>query len=69
MHEHGSTFWEEYVHIQFDPAHILAEFGFTIFFDLVIIALLLPIASRCLNSFKKTLHKELDAEHGIPEHE
>lgn len=61
--------WNEYVHVAFDPAHILAELTFTLVFDFLFLALLIPLIKVMLSNFKKSMHKELDEEHGIPPHE
>jgi hypothetical protein len=55
--------------VALDPAHILAELTFTLIFDGLVIALLLPLFKMALNNIKNSLHKELDKEHGVPEHE
>lgn len=31
------TFWQDYLSVQFDPAHLLSEFWFTIVFDVLLI--------------------------------
>lgn len=64
-----SEFWQEYVHVAFDPAHILGELTFTLVFDFLILVLLVRFIKGFMNSFKKELHTELDEEHGIPPHE
>ena len=61
--------WNDYISVAFDPAHILAELTFTLAFDFLFLALLIPLIRGTLNNFKKNLHKELDEEHGIPTHE
>lgn len=60
---------EEYMHVAFDPAHILAELTFTLVFDFLFLALLIPLIRRTLKNFTNTLHRELDEEHGIPPHD
>lgn len=61
--------FDEYMHVAFDPAHILAELTFTLVFDFLFLAILIPLIKATLNNFKSNLHKELDEEHGIPPHE
>lgn len=61
--------FDEYLHVAFDPAHILAELTFTLAFDFIFLAILIPFIRATLKSFKNNLHKELDEEHGIPPHE
>lgn len=60
---------DEYLHVMFDPAHLLAELSFTIIFDFVFLAMLIPLIKIMLNNFRRALHKELDEEHGIEPHE
>jgi hypothetical protein len=55
--------WCDYVHTQFDPAHLLSELGFTIVFDFVLLWL---VWGKILKPrIMKQVHAELDAEHGI----
>ena len=61
--------WQEYLHVQFNPAHIMAELGFTLVFYGLVIALLLPLFRKTVNNINNTLHRELDEEHGVAPHE
>ena len=61
--------WHDYLDVALDPAHILAELTFTLIFDGLVIALLLPLFKAAMINIKKSLHKELDEEHGIPTHD
>lgn len=55
------NFWQEYLHVQFDPAHLLAELGFTLAFDLVAWLFIKKLFHKVLLRW----HLELDKEHGI----
>lgn len=55
------NFWQEYLHIQFDPAHLLAELGFTLVFDLMAWLLVKKLVNKILWRW----HLELDKEHGV----
>ena len=72
VHAHeGESFWDEFAAVAFDPAHILAEFLFTIVFDFLIITLIWGIIFKkfILPKMKKQIHDELDEEHGITRHD
>lgn len=69
MEEIHGTLLDEYLHVAFDPAHVLAELTFTLFFDFLFLALLIPLIRGMFRAFRASLHKELDEEHGIPPHE
>jgi hypothetical protein len=65
-----TTVWCDYLHTQFDAAHILSELGFTIVFDLVLLFLvwgkvIKPFLTRKLSK----LHDDLDAEHHVEHHD
>ena len=70
-HDHsaheGETVWEHAWEIFTDPAHIMAELGWTIIQDLLIIGLLYGVVFKkvILPKLRKDIHKEIDAEHGI----
>jgi hypothetical protein len=70
-HEHeGMSILEEAWAVFSDPSHIIAELGWTIIQDVLIIGLLYGIVFKkvILPKLRKDIHKEIDAEHGI-EHE
>ena len=50
-----------------DPAHIMAELGWTIIQDLLIIGVLYGIVFKkiLLPKLRRDIHKEIDIEHGI----
>jgi len=67
-HEHaGESVWEHAWEIFTDPAHILAELGWTAIQDVLIIGLLYGVVFKkvILPKLRKDIHKEIDAEHGI----
>ena len=59
--------WEEAWEIFTDPSHIIAELGWTIIQDVVIIWLLYGIVFKkiILPRLRKEIHKEIDEEHNI----
>jgi hypothetical protein len=67
-HEHqGASVLEEAWGLFSDPAHILAELGWTVIQDVLIIGLLYGIVFKkvILPRLRKDIHKEIDMEHGI----
>jgi hypothetical protein len=67
-HDHGTeSVWEQAWEIFSDPAHILAELGWTVIQDGIIIWLLYGIVFKklLLPKLRKDIHKEIDAEHGV----
>lgn len=70
-HAHGGegseSFLSELGHLLTDPAHLAFEFIFSIVFDLVIVTLLYGIVIRkvIIPRLKKSLHEEIDREHGV----
>lgn len=71
--EHGheghaeESVWEHSWEIFTDPAHILAELGWTVIQDVLIIGLLYGLVFKrvILPKLRKDIHEEIDAEHGI----
>jgi hypothetical protein len=71
--EHGheghaeESVWEHAWEIFTDPAHILAELGWTVIQDVLIIGLLYGVVFKkvILPKLRRDIHKEIDAEHGI----
>lgn len=60
----------DYLHTQFDPAHLLSELGFTLVFDLLLIPLFLLAYKKLIKPLiVKDLHEAMDEEHGIEHHE
>jgi uncharacterized membrane protein len=67
-HEHvGESVWEHAWEIFTDPSHILAELGWTVIQDVLIIGVLYGVVFKkvILPRLRKDIHKEIDAEHGI----
>jgi len=66
---HGG-FWEEFLAVALDPAHILAEIVFTIVFDGLFIALVWGVLFKkiILPRLRKQIHEDIDKEHGIESH-
>jgi hypothetical protein len=68
-HEHheDESMWQHAWEIFTDPAHILAELGWTIIQDVLIIGVLYGLVFKkvILPKLRKDIHKEIDAEHGI----
>ena len=64
--EEGLTFWQDYMSVAFDPAHILAEITFTIFLDFVLLFLVWNIFFKkvILPKMRRDIHREIDIEHG-----
>lgn len=56
-----AEFWEVFT----DPAHILAEFASSLVWDVLVVLILLPLILKALARFKRSIHAEIDAEHGI----
>lgn len=71
-HAHESTdFLTEYVELLSNPAHWAFELTFSIIFDLLIIPIVYGIIIKkvIIPKLKKTLHDEIDKEHGLPPHD
>lgn len=67
-HGHGDAggFWEEYLQLLTDPAHLAYEVTFTILFDFIIIAFLYGVLVKkiIIPRLRKSIHAEIHAEHG-----
>jgi hypothetical protein len=69
--QHGSEtehdLWGEAWEIFTDPSHIIAELGWTIIQDVVVIWLAYGILFKkiILPRLRREIHKEIDAEHNI----
>lgn len=59
--------WQHAWEIFIDPSHILAELGWTIIQDVLIIGVLYGVVFKkmILPKLRREIHKEIDAEHGI----
>jgi hypothetical protein len=70
-HEHeehvNESVWEHAWEIFTDPAHVLAELGWTLLQDVLIIGVLYGLVFKkiILPKLRKDIHEEIDAEHGI----
>lgn len=66
-HEHEESWLEHAWEIFTDPAHILAELGWTIIQDVLIIGVLYGVVFKriLLPKLRKDIHREIDLEHGI----
>lgn len=53
------SLWTDYVHTQFDPAHLLSELGFTLFFDGIVAALLWPLVKRAVRLHDRKEHANI----------
>jgi hypothetical protein len=62
----GLGLWEEAWAVFSDPSHILAELGWTIIQDGIVIWLLYGIVFKklILPKLRKDIHHEIDQEHG-----
>lgn len=66
-HNHSDNFWENYFELLTDPAHWLFEITVTLTVDVLIGFLIFK--KIVIPRVKRALHKEIDKEHGYPEHE
>ena len=70
--EHAEiSVWQHAWEIFSDPSHVLAELGWTIIQDVLIIGVLYGIVFKkvILPKLRKDIHEEIDAEHGIKHEE
>lgn len=69
--EGAGGWWDEYVHLLQDPAHILFEITLSVVFDFVIIYLgyQLFIKRVVIPRIRRELHREIDAEHHVEHHD
>lgn len=60
------SMWQDYLSVCFDPAHILAELTFTIFFDFLLLWLGYKIFFKgyIMPKLRRDIHTEIDIEHG-----
>lgn len=63
--EHG--FWEEFLGLLTDPAHLAFELVFTLVFDLLVVTVLYGIIVKkiIIPRLRKSIHEEIDREHGV----
>jgi hypothetical protein len=69
-HEHAD-FMTEFADLLSSPAHWAFELLFSVLFDLIVISLIYGIVIKkvIIPRLKKTLHDEIDKEHGITPHD
>jgi hypothetical protein len=62
----GQNFWNDFLQIATDPAHLLFEFTFSVIFDILIVSFIYGIIIRkyLIPKLRKDIHKEIDEEHG-----
>ena len=68
-HGHAGGFFEEYVSLLTDPAHIALELTFLVTVDLLLVGLLWPLIKRFLDVKLHKQHEQFDREHGIHHHD
>lgn len=71
-HAHESAdFLTEFGELLASPAHWAFELLFSVLFDLLIVSVVYGIIIKkvIIPRLKKTLHEEIDKEHGIPPHD
>lgn len=66
-HVHAGDFWSEFTALATDPAHLAFEFVFSLVFDFIIVTLLYGILIRkvLIPKLRKSIHEEIDKEHGV----
>jgi hypothetical protein len=62
-HEEHADFWVEFFGLLTNPAHIAFEFVFSLVFDFLIVGLV--VQKIIIPRLRKTLHEEIDREHGV----
>lgn len=69
-HEHAD-FMTEFTELLSSPAHWAFELLFSVLFDLIVISLIYGFIIKrvIIPRLKKSLHDEIDKEHGIASHE
>lgn len=70
-HAASAGLWEEAWAIFSDPSHIIAELGWTLIQDVVLIWLLYGTVWKkmILPRLRREIHKEIDEEHNIQHHD
>lgn len=66
-HDHtGESVWQAAWEIFTDPSHIIAELGWTLIQDVLILGLLYGVVFKkmILPKLRRDIHKEIDSEHG-----
>lgn len=71
-HAHeAADFMTEFTELLSSPAHWAFELVFSLLFDIIVISLIYGILIRkvIIPRLRKSLHDEIDKEHGIPKHD
>lgn len=66
----GAPFWQDYLSVQFDPAHLLSELGFSLVFEALQFVLLVILWRKVVKPrwFAKA-HENFDQSHGLSHQE
>jgi hypothetical protein len=62
-------FWEEYLHILSNPAHLAVEITLMILLDVILLGLIVPFLKRSISTSLLREHARIDKEHGIFHHD
>jgi len=67
---HG-PFWQEFISIATDPAHLLFELIFSVLFDVVLVSVIWGVIIKkiIIPKLKRDVHREIDVEHGLKPHD
>lgn len=70
-HEHSGDFWVDFIDLLTNPAHLAFEFVFSVAFDFVMVTILYGIVIKkiIIPRLRKSIHEELDKEHGVEHQE
>lgn len=63
-----SEFFEHYVEILSDPAHLAVELTLMLLVDILFLGMILPFMKRFLDHRIRREHQKLDDEHGVKNH-
>lgn len=65
--DHAGGFWAEFFGLLTDPAHLAFELVFSLVFDLIIVTLIYGVLIQkvIIPRLRKSIHAEIDREHGI----
>jgi hypothetical protein len=71
LHSAGGSVLEEFIEIATDPAHLLFELAFSVIFDILIVSVIwgFIIKKIIIPRVKRDVHREIDEEHGVAEHD
>lgn len=70
VHAAGASFMEEFTELLSSPAHWAFELVFSLLFDIIIISLGYGVIIKryIIPRLRKSIHDEIDKEHGIEHH-